>query len=157
FVHTRCFTRDITDRKKSEQELREAHELLRALLHSSPLPVVVFHPSGAISLWNAAAERVFGWQAEEVLDKPIPFVPAEKLDEHRAMRARDLEGPGFSELEIERKRKDGTMVHLRVSTSPLRDEAGNVTAVISVYSDISDRRRYEQRLLAQYNVARILA
>jgi len=65
--HTRCFTRDITTSRIGLQELREAHGMLGALLHSSPLPVIALTADGNITLWNAAAERLFGWEAAEVL------------------------------------------------------------------------------------------
>ncbi len=157
FVHTRCFTRDITDRKQVQEGLREAHEMLSALVHSSPMPIVSFTADGNITLWNHAAERLFGWRADEVLGGPIPFIPPDKLEEHRAMRARDLHGEGFSEQELRRRRKDGSCVDILVSTVPLRNASGDITAVMSVYVDITQRKRYEKRLLAQYAVAKILA
>ena len=58
------------------------------LVDSSPLPIIVFDTAGKITLWNPAAERVFGWRAEEVLGKPIPFIPEEKMEEHRACAPR---------------------------------------------------------------------
>jgi two-component system, cell cycle sensor histidine kinase and response regulator CckA len=147
FVHTRCFTRDITARRVAEQELREAHGTLGALLHSSPLPVIALTAEGNITLWNAAAERVFGWQAAEVLGGPLPFIPRDKVDEHRAMRARDLRGEGFSEREIRRVRKDGTPLDLLVSTDHVREpRTGDVQAIVSVYVDITDRKRAHEEL-----------
>jgi two-component system, cell cycle sensor histidine kinase and response regulator CckA len=147
FVHTRCFTRDITASKMAQRELREAHGMLGALLHSSPLPVVALTAAGNITLWNAAAERVFGWEAAEVLGRPLPFIPQDKVAEHRDMRARDLRGEGFSEREIRRMRKDGTPLDLLVSTDHVRDPAtGTVRAIISVYLDITDRKRAHEEL-----------
>jgi PAS domain S-box-containing protein len=146
FLHTCCFTRDITARKRAEEDLREAHAVLGSLLHHSPLPVVVLTAEGLVTLWNAAAERVFGWTAGEVLGKPLPFIPKEKLDEHRAMRALDLQGQGFIEREIRRMRKDGRPIDLFVSTDQLRDETGAVKAIISVYLDSTDRKRAHEEV-----------
>ncbi|HEY8665937.1 MAG TPA: PAS domain S-box protein, partial [Tepidisphaeraceae bacterium] len=100
---------------------------------------------------------MFGWSAEEVLGGPIPFLPPDKLDEHRAMRQRDLQSLGAGEYEIQRRHQDGSYLDLRVSTVPLRDAAGDVTALMSVYVDITESKRAQQRLLAQFGVARILA
>jgi len=136
---------------------REPEALLRALVHSSPLPIIVYGADHNITLWNAAAERVFGWHADEVLGKPIPFIPEDKREEHYAMRARDLQGEGFTERELRRRRKDGSTIYVRVSTEALRDSAGAINAVMCIFVDITDLKRREQRLLAQYNVARILA
>ncbi|MDQ6676327.1 MAG: PAS domain S-box protein [Acidobacteriota bacterium] len=121
------------------------------------MPIVAFTVEGKITLWNEAAERLFGWRADEVLGGAIPFVPADKLEEHRAMRARDLQGEGFTEQELRRRRKDGTAVDIRVSTAPLRDATGKITAIMSVYVDVTEHKGYERRLLAQNGVARILA
>jgi len=136
---------------------REPEALLRALVHSSPLPIIVYGTDYNITLWNAAAERVFGWRADEVLGKPIPFIPEDKREEHYSMRARDLQGEGFTERELRRQRKDGSTIHVRVSTEALRDSTGAINAVMCIFVDITDLKRREQRLLAQYNVARILA
>jgi PAS domain S-box-containing protein len=133
-----------------------SQQLLHAIVDSSPLPILVFTPDGKITLWNPAAERVFGWRADEVLGRPLPFIPEDKREEHRAMRARDLEGQRYIEREIVRQRKDGGRIELRVSTAPLRDTAGAITAIMSVYVDVTDQKRYERRLRAQYAVARIL-
>jgi PAS domain S-box-containing protein len=136
---------------------REPEALLRALVHSSPLPIIVYGTDYNITLWNAAAERVFGWTAAEVLGKPIPFIPEDKREEHYAMRARDLKGEGFTERELRRRRKDGSTIYVRVSTEALRDATGAINGVMCIFVDITDSKRREQRLLAQYNVARILA
>jgi len=147
FLHTRCFTRDVTARRLAEEEVREAHGMLGALLHSSPLPVIALTAEGKITLWNAAAERVFGWRPDEVLGGPLPFIPEDKLGEHRAMRERDLRGEGFSEREIRRVRKDGTPLDLLVSTDHVRDpKTGEVQAIISVYLDVTDRKRAHEEL-----------
>src|SRR5690348_8381641 len=98
---------DPAGRRQPEQQVRQPVELLKALVHSPPLPIIVFTPDGNITLWNAAAERVFGWRADEVQRRPIPFIPIDKLEEHRAMRERDLRGEGFTQRELRRTRRRG--------------------------------------------------
>jgi PAS domain S-box-containing protein len=127
----------------------ESSQLLAILVASSPLPIVAFNREGNITLWNAAAERVFGWTADEVLGRPLPFIPPEKAAEHRAMRARDLEGQGFTGREIHRRRKDGSPVDLNVSTAPMRDPHGEITGIVSIYEDITERKRIEAALRQQ--------
>src|SRR5581483_5934994 len=100
---------------------------------SSPLPIIVSTSYGDITLWNPAAERLFGWGAEEVLGKPIPFIPEEKLEEHRAMQARGLQGLGFADHEVRQLRKDGRLIEVRPHTAALRDPAGKPVAIISIY------------------------
>jgi PAS domain S-box-containing protein len=138
--------RDITGRKHAEQAVREAHQQFNAVITASPVPIVALTREGAITLWNPAAERVFGWTAPEVMGQPLPFIPEEKREEHRRMRARDLSGEGFTNLEITRRKKDGTLLDLSVSTAPLQDAAGTVIGIMSVYVDVTERHRMEHDL-----------
>lgn len=135
--------------RNTVQELLDADEMREALVSSSPLPIVVLAASGEILLWNSAAERAFGWTAAEVVGHPLPFIPSERQEEHKAMRAQDLTGHGFSGREIRRKRKDGTWMDLSVSTAPLHDRAGNVSGILSIYVDITSRKQAEQALERQ--------
>ena len=73
-----CVQEDVTNRRDAEAVIRDAKETLQALIVASPLPIVAFTRDGAITLWNPAAERVFGWTEAEVLGKPLPFIPEEK-------------------------------------------------------------------------------
>jgi PAS domain S-box-containing protein len=149
FNRVRGFTvlvQDTTDRKLAELQILHYSEHLRALVSASPLPIVAVTATGDITLWNPAAERLFGWTEDEVLGKPIPFIPEDKLQEHRQMRARDLAGEGFTGHEVRRRRKDGTMVDISVSTAPMRDASGTVIGIMSVYVDITERRVSEVAL-----------
>ena len=112
----------------------------------SPAPTIILSADGCVRFWNPAAERAFGWTADESIGKPLPFIPPGKTDEHRAMRKRDLEGEGFTNRHISRSRKDGTLVDLSVSTAPIRDAAGAVIGIISVYTDITAQKREEEML-----------
>ena len=137
---------DSTEQVRAERELFEAHQTLSALINASPLPIIALTPEGLITVWNSAAERYFGWTAAEVMNKPLPFIPEEKKEEHAAMRARDLEGHGFTGHEIRRKRKDGSDVDMSVSTAPIRDASGAIRGIVSVYQDITERKRVESEL-----------
>ena len=127
--------------------LRETKETLQALIVASPLPIVAFTRNGAITVWNPAAERVFGWSEAEVLGKPLPFIPEEKKGEHREMRDRDLRGETFTSREIRRRRKDGTPIDISVSTAAIHDVQGNIMGIMSVYVDITEQKKLadEQR------------
>jgi PAS domain S-box-containing protein len=119
----------------------------------SPAPTIVLSADGLVRFWNRAAERVFGWSAEETIGKPIPFIPPEKAAEHGAMRARDLEGDGFTGRHISRRRKDGALIELSVSTAPIRDDHGRVTGILSVYADITAEKRQEEALRVRQRAA----
>ncbi len=146
FIHTRCFTRDITERKRTEAQLQQTTQMLQAIINFSPLPIIVITPDGLITTWNPAASNTFGWTSDEVLGKPLPFVQPEKLEEHRAMRVRDLQGQSFESREIHRLRKDGSSIDLLVSTAPMRSSEGEVSGIVSVYVDITARKQAADQL-----------
>jgi two-component system, cell cycle sensor histidine kinase and response regulator CckA len=139
--------RDISERKRTEEGLRAANERLQALIHCSPVAIVVVDPEGRVKLWNPASERVFGWREMDVLDRFLPYVPADQRAEHDALRARVLRGEGFVNVEVHRVRKDGSRVDLSVSTVPLRDAQGRIAGILSVNEDITERRRAEEARL----------
>src|SRR4051812_43250718 len=78
----------------------------------SPIASVILEAGGNVLSWNTAAERLFGWCEAEVIGRPLPFIPAERMEEHRLMRKRDLEGENFTGRQITRVRKDGQAIDL---------------------------------------------
>jgi PAS domain S-box-containing protein len=141
-----AFVIDVTERKKADQERQAALETIGALVDASPLPIIALAPGGNITIWNEAAERTFGWKGEEVVGKPLPFIPEDKLEEHRTMRAHGLQGLSFTGLEIERLRKDGSPIDLSISTAAIRGGDGAVRAVFAIFQDITARKRMERGL-----------
>jgi PAS domain S-box-containing protein len=137
---------DISERVQAAEQRRKANEMLRALVQASPVAIVAFDNQGRTTLWNSTAEKLFGWSEQEVLGRPLPFVPAESADENATIRSLAIGGIGLSNVELQRVRKDGSMVDVAVSTAPVRDGGGAVIGVMAVYVDITERRRMEQRL-----------
>src|SRR5947209_1959939 len=119
----------------------------------SPIASVILEAGGNVLSWNKAAEQLFGWSEAEVLGRPLPFIPAERIEEHRLMRKRDLEGQNFTGRQITRVRKDGQAIDLSVSTSPIRGPHGDVTGIISVYTDVSAERRAQEALRLRQSLA----
>lgn len=144
FVGTRGLLTDITDRKGAEEKLQATNETLATLIQASPLGIVGLDPSGNVTMWNQAAELIFGWSEEEVLGFPLPFVPAAKEDEHRTLREVVLRGESSTDVEVRRIRKDGSSVSISLSTGPTRDAEGRITGMIGIMADIMDRKRIEE-------------
>ena len=137
---------DITARKRAEETLRETTETLHALFQASPLAIIALDPDGNVTLWNKAAEQMFGWHESEVLGQFLPFVPEDNRDEHRLLRERVLRGEAFANIEVRRRKKDGSPIDISISTAPLRDVQGQVTGIMSVNTDITERKRAEEEL-----------
>ncbi len=127
-------------------ELEKANHTLRGLIDGSPLAIAAVDPEGRVLSWNVAAERMFGWTAEEVLAQPLPNVPDDRLEESAAFRLRLLAGQSFSDLVTTRQRKDGRRIEVSVSTAPLRDTSDTAVGVIFMYSEVTERRLLEEQL-----------
>jgi len=138
--------RDLTDTKKVERELRSANSRLRTLIETSPLPIVVFTPDRTISLWNRAAETVYGWNEKEVIGKVAPYIIKEKEDEYNKLYERALSGNEFVGEQSRRIRKDGSIVDISISAVSLRDDLGNTTGVISIGTDITEQIKASEAL-----------
>lgn len=137
---------DITDRKRAEEALLETYETLHAVVKASPIAIFSLDPEGKVKSWNVAAEEIFGWKAAEVLGRSLPIVPADRMDEARALREIVLRGESFNGVEARRLRKDGALIDVSISTAPLRDARGAVTGIMAMMADITERRRAENAI-----------
>src|SRR5512135_3525267 len=115
-----------------------ASRILATLVEASPLAIVAFDPEGVVTMWNPAAERIFGWSRDEALGMRLPFVPAEKQAEFLALRRRALLGEAFTEPELHRRRADGSPIVVSVSTAPLRRPDGTICGILSILMDVTD-------------------
>jgi PAS domain S-box-containing protein len=131
----------------SEGEQRE--ERRQALIDSSPLALVEFGLDTRIRLWNPAAERIFGWSADEMLGRGgLPMAPPSKRAEAEDLFERVRAGESINDYETVRLRKDGTLVAVSIAAAPVRDGSGRVTGNMVAYTDITERKAQEERLQA---------
>ncbi|MEW6109677.1 MAG: PAS domain S-box protein [Nitrospirota bacterium] len=138
--------RDITDRKKIEEALRYANNSFNAILQASPAAIMTLTPDGIVTMWNAAAEQIFGWKEEEVIGKFNPIVPEDKLEEFRHLLKKAIEGESLAGLEVRRKKKDGQHIDVSIYTSPLYDSEGKISGVLAVIIDITERKKFEAEI-----------
>lgn len=133
---------DITRLKRSEEALRAAAEFRAAMLAAAPLAIISSDRNGRIILWEGAAEALFGWRADEVLGRSNPIVPADAWAEYMvAIETQIREGRSLHGVETVRRRKDGSLVEVSISTAPLYDGTGAIVGAIAVIADITERRR----------------
>lgn len=137
---------DITDRHQAENELRTTNRALQALVQASPLSITVLDRQGIVKLWNPAAEKIFGWTAEEAIGHPMPSVSEEKLAEFQANIAATLRGDLQNGMETVRRRKDGSLVDVGLWTAVLQGDRPEEDLIMSIVADLSDRKRAEAAL-----------
>jgi PAS domain S-box-containing protein/excisionase family DNA binding protein len=134
------------ERKRAEQALHETNQALEALIQASPVAIINLDPQGIVKLWNPAAERIYGWSEREVIDQPLPTVPSDREQDYRRDHENASRGFIFNGLETRRRRKDGALIDVSISTAPLRNARGEVTSVVALVTDITERKRAEEAL-----------
>ncbi|MCX5905536.1 MAG: PAS domain S-box protein, partial [Proteobacteria bacterium] len=139
--------REVSERKRAEEALRESNEALMALIEASPLAIVSIAAGQTVKMWNPAAERMFGWKAEEVLGRPLPFVPPDKQRDVQSMIDRVIQGNIFTDFEIRCNKRDGAPIELTISSAPLRDESGAISGIMAVIHDTTVNRRLIQEII----------
>ena len=140
FVHTQCFTRDITERQNAER----VRALLAAIIEDSDDAVVSKTLDGVITSWNAAAERIFGYSAAEAVGRSIELIiPRDLLGEERTILAKLRHGERIDHYETVRRAKDGRLLDISLTLSPIRDGTGLVVGASKIARDITDRKRAE--------------
>ncbi|HXH82908.1 MAG TPA: PAS domain S-box protein, partial [Candidatus Tectomicrobia bacterium] len=145
--------RDVTERKQAEADAAR----LAAIVSSADDAIVGKTLDGIITSWNAAAERTFGYTADEAVGRSIAIIlPGDRLDEEAMILGRVRRGEATEHFETERVTKAGVRIPVSLTISPIRDATGRVVGASSVARDISDRRRAEARLRAHVRLLEIL-
>ena len=138
---------DIAERKEAEA----ASHFLGSIVHSSEDGIIGKTLDGAIVSWNKAAERLYGYSAHEVIGKHIKVLaPPDRLDELSHIFQTLRRGEAIPHLETQRRTKDGRLIDVALTISPIHDEAGHITGASTIVRDITDSKRIEEerRLLA---------
>jgi two-component system cell cycle sensor histidine kinase/response regulator CckA len=138
-----AIVRDITARKIAEEALSKATE---TSIYASPVPIIAADPRSLVTMWNPAAERVFGWTEKEVIGKPNPIIPEEDAEAAAALHRRLRAGETLTGVEVRRLRRDGSSVAISLSATPLWDESHKVKGIIGFLTDITQRKRAEEAL-----------
>jgi len=139
-------TRDITDRKNAERALFASHAALQSLVEAMPQAVIALDDDDLVRVWNPAAERIFGWTAREVIGEKYPIVPPHKIDEFLDSTVRTFRGEGITEWETVRKRKDGELVDVRISTALIPDPGGDSSLRLALITDITGWKKDQTQL-----------
>jgi PAS domain S-box-containing protein len=148
------YLRDLTARKRGEESSRR----LAAIVEHSTDAVVGVGRDGRIVAWNPAAEQLYGWSAEEAIGMSIAeTAPDDRRDEAEYLVRRLMEGELVTNHRTVRRRKDGELVEVALTLSPIRNDDGEVAGMAGIIRDISDELEIERervRLLEQETKAR---
>jgi PAS domain S-box-containing protein len=132
-------------RADDRKEASEAQ--LASIVEWSDDAIVSMSTEGSIRSWNRGAERIFGYSAAEALGRPITIIiPEERHAEEVAVLGRIQRGETVSHFETMRRAKDGRLIEISLTVSPVRDAAGRIVGASKVARDITSRRRTESAL-----------
>ena len=135
--------REITDRKRAERSTA----LLAAIVDSSDDAIVSKTLDGIITSWNKSAERIFGYLPEEAVGKHITLIiPRDRWNEESRIIARICRGDRVDHFQTLRRRKDGSLVDVSLTISPVKDSAGNIIGASKVARDITEQVRAAEAL-----------
>ncbi len=130
----------------------EAASRLAAIVENSDDAIVSKGLDGVVRTWNGAAERLFGWKAEEAVGKTLAelIIPPDRHDEEVEILARLGRGERVEPFETVRVRKDGALVEISASMSPIRDDEGRVVAASKIARDISAAKAARRELVESH-------
>ena len=132
--------RDVSERHRATVD----RQRLAAIVESSDDVIIGKTLDGTVTSWNQAAERLYGYTAEEMIGQSIARIfPPERIDELRDFMERLRRGERISHHDAVRIAKDGRRIDISVSVSPITDAAGRIVGAATIAQDISERKRME--------------
>lgn len=137
------FIRDISESKRLNAE----HALLASIVNSSDDAIISKDLNGTITSWNSGAEKLFGYTAAEALGKNIrEFIPTNRLSEENEIIGKIKRGLHIKHYETQRLRKDGSLIYISLTVSPIIDSNGTITGASKVARDITEKKLSEERV-----------
>jgi PAS domain S-box-containing protein len=134
---------DISDRRRAEEKER----WLAAAVESSDDAIVTKDLNAIIMSWNAGAERVFGYAAAEAVGQPVTIlIPEDRHDEEPSILGRIRRGEHIEHYETVRRRKDGALIDVSLTVSPVKDAEGRIIGASKIARDITERKEADRRL-----------
>ena len=137
---------EIVERQRTEIALRHTNETLQALVSASPRAIFMLDLEGRVKIWNPAAEQMFGWKEDEVINHPSPILLDDQLDNCITLQNSVLQGKTYTRLEMSRFKKDGSAIDIIFSAAPLPDTNGEISGLVAVIADISEQKRQAEQV-----------
>jgi PAS domain S-box-containing protein len=135
------------------KESEMASRRLAAIVESSDDAIVSKDLNGIIASWNSGAQRIFGYTPDEIIGQSVTvLIPADRLDEEPQILARLRRGERVDHFETVRRRKDGALLDVSLTISPIKDATGRVIGASKIARDITARRRVEARQRSLYDM-----
>ena len=136
-------SRDVTERKRASEKLSE----LASIAEFAEYAIIGKALEETLSSWNPGAEKMYGYSAEEVMGRPISILaPPDRTDEMPSILKKIRQGESVAPLETKQLTKDGALIDVSVTVSPIKDSAGQVTGASVIARNITELKRAEEEL-----------
>jgi PAS domain S-box-containing protein len=139
----------------SRRSAQQLQELLASIVESSEDAIIAKTVDGTITAWTGAAERMYGYSAEEAIGRPIKMIAPEEANDVDLILERIRRGERISHYQTQRKTKDGRILTISLTVSPLRNEQGEITGASIIARDITDAKRAESALRTSEKLATV--
>jgi PAS domain S-box-containing protein len=144
---------DITERKK----LEEKQALFVSIVNSSDDAILSKTLDGIITSWNRGAEKAFGYSSKEIIGKHISIlIPPHLQNEENEIMEKIRKGEGIDHYETERLKKNGKIINVSLTISPIKDSFGNIIGASKISRDITERKKVEEELKASEQKYKLL-
>ncbi|OGW48841.1 MAG: hypothetical protein A2Z50_03190 [Nitrospirae bacterium RBG_19FT_COMBO_42_15] len=135
----------VLENMKLNEEIKESEEKYRTLVENATDAITCIDLNGIVISWNSAAEKLYGYLKEEVMDKKIPIIPEGKGSELPMFFESVIKGNIISNFETKRMRKDGSLIDVSLTISPVKDEAGEIIGFSSISRDTTEKKHLEEK------------
>jgi PAS domain S-box-containing protein len=147
------YLRDLTERKRAEQSMQR----LAAIIEHSDDAIIAVKPGGEVIAWNPGAERLYGYSAEEAIGRHISFtVPPHNKEESADLVRRTDSGEAVQNHRTQRLHRNGTLIDVSLTLSPLLDPDGALMGTAAIIRDITQQKRDERRIAFIADAVQIL-
>ena len=148
------FIQDITDRVLYHEEMlslyrevTQTKEYLESLIDNSADAIVTTDLNGIVTSWNHGAERIFGYAEMDAIGRLLPFVPEFLTEAEQEYVEKVKNGEILKDIETVRKKRDGSMIEVSLTLSPIKSATGEIIGVSGISRDISEKKRVEKELI----------
>ncbi len=145
---------DITDRVLYQEEIlslykevAQTKDYLESIIDNSADAIITTDLNGIVTQWNKGAERIYGFTEQEALGSFLPFIPDFLMDTERQYMERIKKGETLKDIETLRRRKDGKIIEVSLTLSPIKDATGEVIGISGISRDISEKKKVEKELI----------
>lgn len=132
---------------EAKKEVEEIKEYLQGLIENSADAIVTTDLNGIVTSWNIGAEKIYGYKREDAIGKFLPFVPDFLIASEFNYIDRVKNGETIKEIDTVRKTKDGRLIDINLTLSPIKDSSGNIIGISGIARDITEKKRVEKDLM----------